>query len=361
MADKVMSEGHRGNPKTSAPSLEAKETSGRNGFSNLLRVIAAFGVVCGHVATRAIYNDPNPANPQWVFAACFGIFCLWTLPCFIMISGDMYAARGETRFRFDRWWRRMRRILSLTIAAGIAFILISWLVVQDIQEIGIVSAALGGRPFQHLWYMYFVVGLYALAPLVMRIPSLVSQRVFWAGIFVLFALSFYGGLPGQPIAWKIPFALCLVSYFLIGAQLRNWPKPGRAETWFWIFAFFVAGFASTYAGYLVMQGGYGILAAFALGGSLGGPFAAVMAVAVFRLVRLLPVPGWSARLAPATFLIYIIHPLWILIFDHFGLPVYWHGNLVGIPVVCVGVLFASTVSALTMRWIKQKALGFLPA
>ena len=79
-------------------------------YINQLRVIAAFGVVVGHVSIWVV-SMMEPLSFDW-WVGSFGHFMArWTVPVFVMVSGALLLDPSKEDRPIDFYKKRMRRIL----------------------------------------------------------------------------------------------------------------------------------------------------------------------------------------------------------------------------------------------------------
>ncbi|MBG1231456.1 acyltransferase [Aestuariivirga litoralis] len=326
----------------SIPLQQEVSTQSRIAGFDALRLAAAFAVVWGHVATFAVYWKPDAADPNWLFADFAFAFSRWAVPVFLMMMGTLWATRGGETFSIALWRRRLLRIVALTLASSLLYLTISIFVVGDIEKEGVLGAMMGGLPFHHLWFLYLATGIYFFAPIVMWVWLRLPRTLRFGIIGAVFLASLFACWPGHGLAIKAIVGLAICSYFVIGIELARWPAPGKSEAVFWGLAFVASGTAAAVTGAaLVGQLGWG---GFEYPCSFGHVFVAIMAVSVFRLAPLLPASAGVQRMARATPLIYVLHPIGIIFFFAHRLQDLWKLYPVGIPVVSV-LVFATALAA----------------
>lgn len=85
-----------------------------------------------------------------------------------------------------------------------------------------IKAWITGVPFYHMWYLYMMIGVYLLAPIVIKIKRDIGEKYFervtW--IFLIVAmLSLYTSW--SKLKWDIGDSFCYLSYFMTGYVLRR--------------------------------------------------------------------------------------------------------------------------------------------
>jgi len=301
-----------------------------------LRVIATFGVVFSHVATYPAYSLPNASNPDWLFADYAYCFSHWPVPAFLMIMGALWA-RGGPAVAWTVWKRRLLRILALTVASALLYVLLAVFWFGNFVEQGPLVTLMGGYPFLHLWFLYLAVGLYAVTPVLLRVPHGVSLILLLA----VYVVALYACWPGRgPVASAFA-GLAICGSFVIGIELQRWPRPKMWEVVTWAIVFTACGIAASLIGAAwASQGTRGLEYVCAP----GHPLMVIMGVAIFRLCTFIPAWNWLRQLARTTPLIYVLHPLaisFLVAHQFFG---WWEPYAVGVPVTSI-LAFVLTLMA----------------
>lgn len=163
-----------------------------------LRVFAAMGVIVLHVVRGTYVNEP--ANiPQYrrLFDLDFllGTFD-WAVPVFIMISGYLLldSQKDLTNGKLIKYIKKMVYILC---TFGLSYCLIESFVNYKNQGAGkIISDAilnlLTGNCWGHMWYVYMLIGLYAVTPVIKTFVNNASDKVL-IQILILFWIMTING------------------------------------------------------------------------------------------------------------------------------------------------------------------------
>lgn len=205
--------------------------------------------------------------------------------------------------------------------------------------------ATGGEPYYHLWYLYMLVGLYLFAPYIRLLYQRCTPRQRMAALVTIFALAMAQSLHRQVtdgdygffLTWFLPY----ISYFLAGRMMfegqMRLPAP----------ALVLAGsIAVTALGASELSSPDAIHVYFYDAFSLTVP---LMSLAVFQLVldaRRLP---RLAMIAPLTFGIYLVHPVFLDIARQTGLYAPTSGIVWQTPLATVMVFALSLGLAWALR------------
>ena len=149
------------------------------------------------------------------------VLCRWAVPAFFMVSG--YLLLDPSRpFGWKRAWTHARRMLLALATFGLAFSCLeeaAYYLSEGMRISGqlVIDAAvdvLTGRTWDHLWYVYALMFVYLLIPLLELLRSRFGER----GLTVLMGVLFAGVL-------VVPTALDIGAT----AQVLSW--PGQLGSW----------------------------------------------------------------------------------------------------------------------------------
>jgi len=151
-----------------------------------------------------------------------------SVPLFVLISGMFLLGRTES-FR-DFYRKRASRILRPLVFWSViysAYRLAGTYFIKGITGITLAKTAVTELPFYHLWYLFMLVGLYLISPLLNIVIAKCTTKELWKVAIALLGLGMlnngYGILTGgRPIflLWFIDF----IGYFLLGYLIMHSKK-----------------------------------------------------------------------------------------------------------------------------------------
>ncbi|HAW15828.1 MAG TPA: hypothetical protein DCW41_03890 [Clostridiales bacterium] len=288
----------------------------RNGIDykiSLLRIIATLSVVMLHVCSTLT----DGVAVSWSSTFQFDVFALtqillhWTIPVFLMITGFLLLG-PEKSIGYDKVFRKYcSRIVGVLVIFGIpmAFIKIYSEGQGEISAMGsfgkALLAVLSNQGFAHFWYLYVLIGLYLVLPVIKAFTARASRKDLDILILILFIFTSLAPLLSSVlkigIAFTVPFSYG-VMYLLLGYRMRNIGKVVR------IFPVSLFAFMAVLLIVLYKSPFWnGIYAVY------GSPIVVLMAVSVFLFIMSFDVKGGNALWAAdrLCFGVYIIHPLFI--------------------------------------------------
>lgn len=191
-----------------------------------LRVVATLAVVLLHVSAQ-YWGKETISSPSWLTATLYDGIVRWCVPVFVMISGALLLDPDRS---VKQAWRIKRVLIPLVIWSGVyAFVEhalgTSW--------VDTLRSFLTGH--YHLWYIYMLIGLYLILPLLKIISE--NERLESYFLLLVFIFNFVipqareilrmaaptlGGLM-EVISGKmsLQFVLGYSGYFVLGHWLHN--------------------------------------------------------------------------------------------------------------------------------------------
>jgi surface polysaccharide O-acyltransferase-like enzyme len=158
-------------------------------YINVLRIIATYIVVTGHIAIWSSYAA-TPLGFNWWILKWIHLAALWVIPAFVMISGTLLLNNPRDESAMSFYKRRMHRIFVPVIFWTALYLVIR--VVVDKEEMTVSRAAqliFRANPYYHLWYVWMIPALYLVTP-PLRVfvkQSTSAQRILLIAIIFLLA------------------------------------------------------------------------------------------------------------------------------------------------------------------------------
>jgi surface polysaccharide O-acyltransferase-like enzyme len=215
----------------------------RNYSFDTLRTIAIILVLLLHISAEYVLYGKNRLELDTSFwiGNVINSMSRICVPLFIMISGMFLIGREETWVDFYK--NRASRILWPFIFWTLIYLFYrassSFLGGQTININQLIKSVLYGTPFYHLWYLYMIIGLYLITPVLNKIISLLTKRTLWLLTLTFLFIGFFNSFYDDMIKKNVPFILWFVSYlgyfmigFLIKESRRNYSIPFLISVYF---------------------------------------------------------------------------------------------------------------------------------
>ena len=301
----------RTSPAQDSPTME------RLGFADGMRVAACIAVIALHSAAPGLRTEGYLGTDAWRTCAVVGTAMRWSVPVFVMLSGALLLdpCRQDTLFGF--YGRRWKRIVPPLIAWSILYAFWNCFY-RGLQPPALYyfKAFLDGRPHYHLHFLFIILGLYMIAPMLQVYVRHTTRRdqccLCILLLFAAIAATSYSRLmEGENLnafSRFVPF----VGYFLAGYLLRDAQLMVRhviAVTGIWVLTIPILVFG-TYQ--LSEQWPSDIPRAMALCQYLS-PIVVVQSIAAYLVLKhvfslgILGAGSIMTFLGPLTFGIYLVH------------------------------------------------------
>jgi surface polysaccharide O-acyltransferase-like enzyme len=164
-------------------------------YADILIIIAIFSVIILH--TSAIKWDTTPvASFEWQIFNIYDSLVRWCIPIFLMVSGMFFLDPEKKISKQDIYSKYIFRVVCALVFWGTIYGLGSLLSQRVIshEELSIYNFAkipaklIFGPPWYHLWFLYTIIGLYILTPLLRIFISACSKKdiEYFLILFMLF-------------------------------------------------------------------------------------------------------------------------------------------------------------------------------
>ena len=347
--------------------LKMPAKSSRLVYADLLRVLAAFAVVVIHISTRWM-PDTQVGSISWAVLCAYDALTRWCVPLFVMLSGAFLLDPDKTVTLRDLFFKYILRVLAALLVWGSVYAVLDHGHTDFHFTWPQIKAALGlvlrGDTHYHLWFLYMILGLYLVTPL-LRAMIRGSQRGTLHWFFLLAFLfsslipvlrGFFPDLMSPVLRWVNQFELHAVlgytGYYVAGYYLKHYtlkPPVRRA-----VYALGILGAAGTFWINHVLS----VRQNFFHGDLFvyHSPTVAMMAAAVFLLFRSLPwkpLTGWKrvfSLSASISFGAFLCHDLFIKLLGYFGITSLSIHPILSVPILSAAVFLGS----LLLSWAISK-------
>lgn len=283
----------------------------RSAPADAARVAAAFFVVMIHASGTA-----------WPQGLAFNALSRFGVPVFVILSGYFMLSRARSPLGLIRRCARLAALMLLWSAVYYVYNLsvgdVVWSGPKELLRYLLTEPV-------HLWYIYTTVALYALTPLFGVFCEHAGRRQYEYALLVSFVLGCVVTVLDASAMFPtfmiivskthVAYAVGFTFFYLLGGYLRRYPLPDGAVRA--IYALGLAGLACTVAGTLYLsRGGLNELLLSYTSPNVAATAAAFTLFFLRRNFRASPRLSAAAR---CTLGVYLLHPLLILIPQHFGI------------------------------------------
>jgi len=335
-----------------------KNMAKRRSDLSVMRITATLAVILLHTCSTISQNPDIFKINKGQYLLFTTIVCLmnWAVPLFFMITGTLMLNPKKKLSVRDAVFKYAKRIFLALMIFGIPM---AWVVVLIThRQISLKLILLGildtieGKSFSHLWYLYAIIGLYLIIPMLKPYVNSTSINTKRYILIVLFAFNFCFTLIDRlfniHIAFELPIAGNSVFYLLTGEYLNEISADGDIDRK--LNAFLIAVVVGTIIAINIIA--YPKAPLF-LG--YDSPFIAALSILIYR--QLFGVKCGLRHLwgiDRLTFGVYLIHPIFIhLAYNFLGItPMDFKPLLLSILVIWAVVVTLSFVSSYILKHIK---------
>lgn len=208
---------------------------------DILRLVCFFQVAALHV-NSAVWSGLTLWSTRWLAATA--LRCTWAVPVFVMLSGRFFLD-PERDISSGLLGKKILRLLAAMLFWGVVYQL--YYLSRDFANFnwkrfaaGVVTGA------YHMWFLWMLLGLYILTPLLRRIAEDGRLTAYYLLLHTAAQTAWYFGVPivGNPLKAVLENlgmepVLGYSGYFLLGCFLHRREFSRRREGWI-----YAAGFGS---------------------------------------------------------------------------------------------------------------------
>jgi surface polysaccharide O-acyltransferase-like enzyme len=219
---------------------------------DLIRFVAIILVVLCHAAIEPYTSLSVPWETYVATATIYNAISRSCVPLFFMLSGALLLQPSKVHEPIIFFLRK--RLLRIGIAFAfwsVLYFLWDYLFNQPLTAHYVVQTVLSGGPHYQFWYIYAIIGLYLVTPVLRAVVGFGERKI----LSYIAILGFLGAsvLPFLQLVTGFSFDNALITlgswvgYFVIGAYLVNVQVRSKL-----IFALLALGFIATVIGSWLM-------------------------------------------------------------------------------------------------------------
>lgn len=224
-------------------------------YADLIRVLAVFFVMLIHSAATLLDKWNKIPFDFWMWGNAYDSLARASVPLFIMLSGALILGKQEdTRTFFKKRFSKLLFPFVFWVAAYINWRIFYIGEVLPVEKI--IISVLTGPVFYHLWYLYMVIGLYLITPVLRKLLKVIEGReliylfilwFLWNAVLPLasYLIWLYVGYSVH-LGVKIPMIMGYTGYYILGYCLARKEFPAGAVAGWW--AVFAGSTVATFLG-----------------------------------------------------------------------------------------------------------------
>lgn len=330
-----------------------------------LRVFAMLSVVLIHSCITAITDFPESSYKTLAGVGYYAVrnFCHFAVPVFFMITGTLLLNPNKEIPLKKLINKYILRYLIVILVFGWGFSFMEEIFKnKSFSSVAMATSfinMLQGKTWNHMWYLYTLVGLMLLLPIEkVIVTSIEKKEQKYIGVVLFICTSiipFLEGLVGIEIGIMFPIVSVYFFYIVLGYWLSCFELQVKYRwiCWLVILITLVVSIYDAYC-YIMLDVSYNLAV-------YNSPFIVVLAAAIYILFKRQNFSDkyatiWNTKIIPFlskhSFCVYIIHMFWInIVYKLLRLNPFTINALLGILMVWIGTVCVSVLSSVIIHKI----------
>ena len=342
-----------------------KNVDGRLAYADLLRCAAMLAVIVVHVAGGSL-EAAAVGSPAFQVLNVYDSLAHWCVPVFVMLSGMFLLDPKHSLPPSKLFFGHILRIAVALAVWGTAYALVTQAAAGGLSWESVAAAlrqVLLGKTHFHLWFLYMIIGLYLVTPILRAFVRGASRGDFHWFFLLVFLFTFLIPTilrlrPSQTLSLyvnslNLKLVLGYVGYYVLGYYLKAYTLSRPAE--YLIYILGILGAVVTVGGTAWLSQQRGVLAQTFY--NYDSPNIALMSAAVFVFFRyVLGVSDEPSRrqrvsgVARVSFGIYLVHVFFLILLGRLGVSALSFAPVLSVPVLSALVFLGS----FAMAWLLSK-------
>ena len=258
-------------------------------YIDLLRIMAVFSVVVLHVAAPLLANLYSNETTWWWIGNIIDALTRWSVPVLIMVSGVLFLDSKKEQPILQFLKKRIGKIIVPLIFWSFAYMVWTNRADINITTDTLLAYALNfyqGNVHIHLWFLYMIVGLYLITPILkvwIKNTSVGNIKYFIIIWFVVNGIvNFIQKFTNVQTGFVFDFFHWSIGYYVLGLLLNRLGLEGNRKRGVYVLG--VLGYVITVVGTFIFtkyNGGEYVPHFY----SFYAPNVIFMAISVYVLIR----------------------------------------------------------------------------
>ena len=197
---------------------------------DLIKTVAIITVLMTHISASFVIKYPS-SSPEFIWGNIVDSLSRIGVPLFLMVSGSLFLDEDKS-FNVKAFFRKHLLVMAVLL---VFWSLIYGFFYHALGGVGVWDYILNfsGTLYPHIWYMYMIIGLYLIVPVLRLFVKRENKRyiLYFILLSVVFNyipsfLSLFKNIMGFSISTYTPrlflnFVSGYTTYFLLGWYLTN--------------------------------------------------------------------------------------------------------------------------------------------
>lgn len=318
-------------------------------YLDMLKVVACFAVIMIHITAENWYTDEISA--YWIVNNSYNGLSKWAVPLFIMVSGALFLSRDiPLKKLFTKYILKM---LILLFVWGMFYWCFAARAISPDVLTDSLKKVLSGKVYSHLWYLFVLIGLYLITPIIRGFVRNSEKSVVFYSVALLFAIQVV--LPY--LTAKVPSLGSLIKafrisplseyllYYLAGYYISNFEIKKWKRIALYSVAFPVMILIVIISDVMSFRQGspYTLYGYFSIGTSLTAFALFLLLKQTENFLSRAKVRNIISFISQLTFGIYLLHFVIIKIFIQIGINSNMINPIIGAPIASILVFITSGI------------------
>lgn len=163
----------------------------KQNWIEILRVMATLAVIFLHISMTIITNysiEETGGTVNYVILDICQLISRWAVPCFIMITGTLLLEPNK-KVDLVKIKKYVLRMLVVLITFGVFYSFLELFFESRTINIKMIFESilntLQGKTWAHMWYIYMLIGLYIITPIIKTIINNTKENTLFYFIVIL--------------------------------------------------------------------------------------------------------------------------------------------------------------------------------
>ncbi len=200
---------------------------------DLLRILSTIAVISIHSSTNSViaFNSQNNSTLYLFIALLFNVMSRFAVPCFVMLSGSFDLA-NERNGNYKHFYKKIICNIGIPLFTFSMFFFL-FNEAKTIRRILLFGQSVDslwhplknlilGKPEGHLWYMYMMIFVWLLIPVLINLKKQIGEKKFCSLAWIMLIIGIIcGPEKARLFNWDIGFSICFVGYLMVGYSIRT--------------------------------------------------------------------------------------------------------------------------------------------
>ena len=188
-----------------------------------IKAFAILFVIFIHSSTPFVTD--NVQGGAWMIANIYDSMSRMAVPLFFMVSGVLFLNKKDESLIIFFKKRFLKIIIPLIVWSFVYILLKKYVAHQDINIVDNLIYALNKPVYYHLWFMYSIIGIYLMLPIVKVFNNHASINIKYYYLALWFVsvaiIPLINSIYHTELETYMPIVVGYIGYFILGDLLKD--------------------------------------------------------------------------------------------------------------------------------------------